>query len=86
MLKEASERQEAEPKPPKQRIDDPEELKEVQMRKRKQFEDAIRRQRFNINNWMKYAGWEESQREIDRYVDIFHYLLLDSTLLVLIYF
>ncbi|CAM9184148.1 unnamed protein product [Ascophyllum nodosum] len=36
------------------------------MRKRKEFEDAIRKQREHIGNWMKYAAWEESQREYER--------------------
>jgi crooked neck len=61
------ERQEAEPKPPRQRIADPEEMRELQARKRKQFEDALRRQRYVINNWIKYAVWEDSQGEVDRY-------------------
>lgn len=37
-------------------------------RKRKQFEDNLRRQRANIGAWIKYAEWEESQNEIDRYL------------------
>ncbi|CAM9890472.1 unnamed protein product, partial [Phaeothamnion confervicola] len=32
----------------------------------KQFEDGIRRQRQHIGTWMKYAAWEESQKEIER--------------------
>lgn len=31
------------------------------------FEDNIRKNRSVISNWLKYAQWEESQREIQRY-------------------
>lgn len=31
-----------------------------------QFEDAIRKQREHIGNWMKYSAWEESQMEFER--------------------
>lgn len=31
-----------------------------------QFEDAIRKQREHIGNWMKYSAWEESQKEFER--------------------
>ena len=37
------------------------------MKKRKQFEDNIRKNRGLIANWLKYAQWEESQKEIQRY-------------------
>lgn len=30
------------------------------------FEDAIRKQREHIGNWMKYSTWEESQMEFER--------------------
>ena len=53
-------------KPPKQKISDPEELNEFRLKKRKEFEDNIRRNRLNISNWIKYAQWEESQKEIQR--------------------
>jgi crooked neck len=36
--------------------------------KRKFFEDTIRKNRKNVTTWLKYAKWEESQREVDRYV------------------
>lgn len=36
------------------------------MKKRKEFEDSIRRNRLNLSNWIRYAQWEESQKEIDR--------------------
>ncbi|GFR13846.1 crooked neck-like protein 1 [Trichonephila clavata] len=67
LLREAKERDlEILPPPPKQKISDPEELAEYQLRKRKTFEDNIRKNRGLISNWIKYAQWEESQKEINR--------------------
>ena len=68
ILREAREMQEAEggPKVPKQNITDPEELAEYRMSKRKEFEDVIRRNRTAIGVWVKYAKWEESQRDFER--------------------
>lgn len=67
LLREAKERQlELVPPPPKQKISDPDELQEYKLRKRKAFEDSLRKNRSVISNWLKYAQWEESQREIQR--------------------
>lgn len=67
LLREAKERDlEILPPPPKQKISDPEELAEYQLRKRKGFEDNIRKNRSVISNWIKYAQWEESQKEVQR--------------------
>lgn len=67
LLREAKERDlEILPPPPKQKISDPEELADYQLRKRKQFEDNIRKNRVVISNWIKYAQWEESQKQIQR--------------------
>ncbi|GIY46157.1 crooked neck-like protein 1 [Caerostris darwini] len=67
LLREAKERDlEILPPPPKQKISDPEELAEYQLRKRKTFEDNIRKNSGSISNWIKYAQWEESQKEINR--------------------
>ncbi|CAH1261589.1 CRNKL1 [Branchiostoma lanceolatum] len=67
LLREAKERElEVLPPPPKQKISDEDELKEYQLRKRKEFEDNIRKNRGLIGNWLKYAQWEESQKELDR--------------------
>lgn len=67
LLREAKEKQlEYVPPPPKQKISDPEELAEYRMKKRKEFEDAIRKNRQKMVNWVKYAHWEESQQEIQR--------------------
>lgn len=67
LLREAKERDlEILPPPPKQKISDPEELADYQLRKRKQFEDNIRKNRTVISNWIKYAQWEESQKQVQR--------------------
>jgi len=67
LLREAKERQlEIVPPPPKQKITDPEELQEYRLRKRKFFEDNIRKNRSTVANWLKYAGWEDSQKEVQR--------------------
>ncbi|CAK8538023.1 unnamed protein product [Lathyrus sativus] len=66
ILREARERQEAEIRPPKQKITDPTELGEYRLRKRKEFEDLIRRVRWNVSVWIKYAQWEESQKDFKR--------------------
>ncbi|OIV94933.1 hypothetical protein TanjilG_22130 [Lupinus angustifolius] len=66
ILREARERQESEIRPPKQKITDPTELGEYRLRKRKEFEDLIRRVRWNIGVWIKYAQWEESQKDFKR--------------------
>ena len=65
LLREAKERLlEATPAPPKQKISDPEELREYRLTKRKFFEDNIRKNRSTVSNWLKYAAWEEEQREV----------------------
>ncbi|KAL3498965.1 hypothetical protein ACH5RR_041697 [Cinchona calisaya] len=66
ILREARERQEAEIRPPKQKITDPSELADYRLRKRKEFEDLIRRVRWNKSVWVKYAKWEESQNDFNR--------------------
>ncbi len=67
LLREAKEKQlEYVAPPPKQKISDPEELAEYRMKKRKEMEDAIRKNRQKMVNWVKYAHWEESQQEIQR--------------------
>jgi len=67
LLREAKERQlEFVPPPPKQKITDPDELQAYRLRKRKAFEDSIRKNRNVMSNWIKYAQWEESQKEIQR--------------------
>lgn len=66
ILREAREREEAEIRPPKQKITDYAELGEYCLRKRKQFEDLVRRVRSDLKVWIKYAQWEESQKDLRR--------------------
>jgi len=67
LLREAKERElELVAPPPKQKISDPDELKAYKLRKRKGFEDNIRKNRSVMVNWIKYAQWEDSQNEIQR--------------------
>jgi crooked neck len=51
---------------PRVKITDPGELADRQRVKRKGFEDDIRKNRTKMTNWIKYAAWEENQREYDR--------------------
>jgi len=56
---------------PNQKINDEDELNDYKLKKRKEFEDQIKRQRFHIGCWMKYAAWEENQGEYVRARSIF---------------
>ncbi|KAI9778767.1 MAG: NineTeen Complex (NTC) component [Peltula sp. TS41687] len=71
LLREAVDRQEPGLQAPTQRFADLEELHEYQGRKRKEFEDYVRRNRINMNNWMRYAQWELEQKEFKRARSIF---------------
>ncbi|KFD52242.1 hypothetical protein M514_06805 [Trichuris suis] len=72
LLREAKERNlEILPPPPKKRISDPEELREYQYKRRKEFEDNIRKNRSSIPNWIRYAKWEEEQGELQRSRSVF---------------
>ena len=51
--------------PPREHITDIEELSSYQGRKRKEFEDSIRKQRQHIGTWIKYAKWEADQGKMD---------------------
>merc|ERR1719379_2128403 len=69
LLREATDRQvddEANVIAPQQRIADEDELQMYRVRKRKEYEDIIRRQRQNVGTWIKYATWEASQQEFRR--------------------
>lgn len=84
LLREAVDRQEPGLQAPTQRFADLEELHEFQGRKRKEFEDYVRRNRVNMNNWMRYAQWELEQKEFRRARSIFERALdVDSTAVVL---
>lgn len=72
LLREAKERElELAVPPPRVKITDPEELAEFNRKKRKEFEDNIRKNRLNIPNWIKYAKWEESIGELQRSRSVF---------------
>ncbi|EIN14434.1 protein prenylyltransferase [Punctularia strigosozonata HHB-11173 SS5] len=71
LLREAQERQESQFRAPKQRVEDFEELHEYRGRKRKEFEERIRRTRGNIKEWLQYANWEASQNEYARSRSVF---------------
>ena len=80
ILLEAYERKEQPLKAPKQSITDEEELRDYQGRKRKEYEDALRRNRLNTGQWIRYAVWELDQREFDRARSVFERALdVDST-------
>lgn len=67
LLREAKERElEVTPKAPQQKITSLSELRDFQLRKRKDYEDNIRKNRLAMQNWIKYAKFEESQGEIQR--------------------
>ncbi|KAF8227044.1 protein prenylyltransferase [Tricholoma matsutake] len=66
LLREAQERQETAFRAPRQRVEDFEELHEYRGRKRKEFEERIRRTRGSIKEWLQYANWEASQNEFAR--------------------
>ncbi|GAP92399.1 putative cell cycle control protein [Rosellinia necatrix] len=84
LLREAVDRQDTGVQAPTQRFADLEELHEFQGRKRKEFEDYVRRNRINMNNWMRYAAWELEQKEFKRARSIFERALdVDATSVVL---
>ncbi|KAL2756157.1 hypothetical protein ACRALDRAFT_1063831 [Sodiomyces alcalophilus JCM 7366] len=71
LLREAVDRQEVDIQAPTQRFSDLEELHEFQGRKRREFEDYVRRNRVNLNNWLRYAEWEIQNKELARARSIF---------------
>ena len=67
ILREARERQEDENyTAPAQKITDPEELAVYRLKERKHFEDRLRMSRHAIGTWLKYAAFEEAQRDFER--------------------
>lgn len=53
------------------RIADLEELHEMQRRKRQEYEDALRRNRLDFGQWMRYAQFEIDQHDMRRARSIF---------------
>lgn len=80
ILLEAFERKDEPLKAPKQSIADLEELKEFQGRKRQEYEEALRRNRLNTGQWIRYAEFEVEQREYERARSVFERALdVEST-------
>ncbi|KAJ4832100.1 hypothetical protein Tsubulata_049459, partial [Turnera subulata] len=67
ILREAKEQHEAEISQPKQKINDASELADYRLRRRKEFEEVVGRVGRTVPSaWVKYALWEESQKDLDR--------------------
>ncbi|ODQ68583.1 Pre-mRNA-splicing factor CLF1 [Nadsonia fulvescens var. elongata DSM 6958] len=81
ILQEAYERKEAPlERVSDDRLEDLEELHEYQGRKRREYENALRRNKQNFGQWMRYAQWELDQREIARAQSVFERALeVDAT-------
>lgn len=57
-------------------IEDTEELKAAQSRSRGQFEDALRRNRLDLRQWLRYAQFEVEQKDLRRARSIFERAIL----------
>ena len=67
ILREARERQEDDNyTAPAQKITDPEELAVYRLKERKHFEDRLRMSKNAMGTWLKYAAFEEAQRDFER--------------------
>ncbi|KAL6650580.1 hypothetical protein ACP70R_009505 [Stipagrostis hirtigluma subsp. patula] len=66
LMREARDGWEPELRPPRRGIADPEELSEHRLRRRSEFEHLVRRAGSPSSAWIKYARWEESQRDAAR--------------------
>lgn len=53
-------------KAPEVQLDDEEELEDYRLKKRKEFEDTLHRQRQNMSIWFRYAKWEATQKQFER--------------------
>ncbi|CAN8098958.1 unnamed protein product [Discula destructiva] len=71
LLREAVDRQEDSLQKPEQRFADLEELKEFQGRKRREFEDYIRRNASSLKNWTQYTDFEIEYKEFARARSVF---------------
>lgn len=71
LLREAVDRQEGGLDKPEQRFADLEELKEFQGRKRREFEDYIRRNSQSLKNWTQYTDFEIQYKEFARARSVF---------------
>lgn len=71
LLREAVDRQEGGLDKPEQRFADLEELKEFQGRKRREYEDYIRRNSQSLKNWTQYTDFEIQYKEFARARSVF---------------
>ncbi|OAA53752.1 cell cycle control protein [Niveomyces insectorum RCEF 264] len=71
LLREAVDRQEVPLQAPTTRFADLEELHEYQGRKRREYEDYVRRSRTNLRHWTQYAQFELEQKELARARSVF---------------
>ncbi|KAH3679715.1 hypothetical protein WICMUC_000746 [Wickerhamomyces mucosus] len=71
ILLEAYERKDQPLNKTKVSVADLEELQELQRRKRQEYEDALRRNRLDIRQWMRYAQFEIEQNDMQRARSIF---------------
>lgn len=71
MLKSAYEQNMTQLRPAEFKIADLEELKYYQQKKRTEYENALRRNRFNFGQWLRYAQFEIEQKDIQRARSVF---------------
>jgi crooked neck len=71
IIREAADRQEAHVLDPVSKIHDAEEYQSFLSSRRKHFEDNIRYRREHIGNWVKYANFEEENKEYERSRSVF---------------
>lgn len=71
ILREAADRQEQQVLEPITKIHDAEEYQAFLRDRRKHFEDNIRYRREHIGNWVKYARFEEENKEMERARSVF---------------
>lgn len=66
LIREALANQIDDVRPPRVQINDKEELEDYMHRKRAEYENVIRKQRYHINSWIKYATFEEELKNLQR--------------------
>jgi len=71
LLREASDHVQTQPLDPITQIHDKEEYQSYLASRRKHFEDNIRYRREHIGNWVKYARFEEENKEFERCRSVF---------------
>jgi crooked neck len=76
LLREALANQIDDIRPPRVQINDDEELEDYLHRKRAEFENVVRKQRYHINAWIKYASFEEGLQNFQRARSIFERALV----------